>query len=1065
MPFPGTSTLPLIFSGGLNSAVAEYSLDQPNLQTAENAVTAEFGQLDKRTGFVAQPRAIMGGGQISNGEKITTFNNGGGTDELILLDGATIYSYQEEEQVWINRGLVFDTVCTQQKVLNTKIATQSNPNVSSSNNISVYAWEDNRTLPIQSSGVRYSVINQLTNTFIISDNLVFPNSTRPTVISDGYHFYLFYCASSFDVLYNVIPVAAPNTVTQQLISLTSNGYSSTFGEASIAYDAMIYIPRSPADAPGVLLTVVATQSGLIMHSSLTGTVTVDSNTFINCVSICTDQNHNIWITYSDNSAVYCTAYNLNILTDMYVQLFAPITVVTSPAVNLGCCGDRNRGSLNLTCEFVNDPLNNYCNNYIITSKGIHTLIGQIRSVGLASKPFLQDGNVFINTINASVLQATYFTQCLSLGIGFIPGTSTLQAINNSTIQTDFTIVAKHSATNGGVYRTNNILSQCSLVAPDTYLFAGQRKGPFISYESSQASILGVAGYTIGFNNANPFQNVSSNNNLHIVGGVKKIYDGISCVEDNFHLFPELPDGFGCDLSIFTGGGGLSYNPETPDAQYQWIVVYEWTDNYQQVQRSGTSVANSYISTATGQGAILTVPTLRLTDKVSPRSPVSISIYRTLYDGTIFYKITNDSDPLVNDTTVDTLTFTDNLTDADIQQNEILYTSEQLANTAPPSCSLISLYQQRLMINQTEDPKVLWYSQNKFDLSQYNTLALDWNTSFVEGVDSRFGSDITAIGLLDNNLAIFKETSIFLLSGDGPNPLFTAGQFNDAQPLVSDTGCTNPDSLVFLTQTPKTPGGLMFQSKKGIYLLGRDQSLYFIGAPVKKYNYLTINGANILANSNQVVFTSDEGICLVYNYYFDCWSTWTNLPCVSSTVWNDQLVLLTKNGGAMIQDITNTVYQDTYPNDNQSNPQLKIVSPWVKFNGQGNLQGRAVVYNCVLLGQLKEPHNLQIDIAYDYDPAIRETQIISSTVAANRWGNLPIWGNDGQWGGSQFSNYQFMINFKYPRGFYGGGCQSVQLTITDLDPDPSAGYSLNALVFEFMPLPGNYLVPTGNLSGG
>ena len=1052
-PFPGTTQIPFQFQGGIKSDIADVSLDQPFLQSAENAVTSQLGQLDKRTGFTAVPRNIMTGGQLSQGKRVTTFN-----DELIVFDGTTLYSYQDEEQVWINRGLAFSTVNDQQRILNTKIATQSNPDTTTSANISVYAWEDNRNTPgfAASKGVRYSVINQDTNTFIISDQIAFSYGTRPKVITDGYNFYLLCNGSAHHIFYQTIPVDKPNTTSGQFTQVTDQGYSSVPGTASIAYDAMIFIPRTPANQPGKLLTVVATTAGVILNNYYIGTITVDTNPAVTCIATCTDINHNAWVVYSDASKTYCTAYNYNSLTSSWVQLFTPVVVQSTPSANIGISGDKNRGSLNITCEVVNAPLNNFCNNYTVTNKGTVTLVGQIRSVGLVSKPFLSNNNVFVNVINAAVLQATYFTICLSQGIGFIPGTSSLQAINNSTLQTDFTVVSKHSPTNGGNYRNNNILSQCDPIQTGEYLFAGQRKGPFESFNSSQSTTLGVAGYFIGFNNTNPYQTVSSNNNLHICGGVKKIYDGISCVEDNFHLFPELPDGFGCDLSVRGGGGNLSYNSLTPDAQYQYIVVYEWSDNYTQVYRSGPSVANGFIPTQAGQSVLLIVPTLRLTDKVAPRSPIAISIYRTILNGTIFYKITNDNDPIVNDTTVDTLTFLDTASDVSIQSNENLYTGSQLGNTAPPPCSLISLYQNRLMINSNEDPTVLWYTQNKFDLTQYNTLPLDFNTSFVEGVDSRLGKDITAIGLLDNALAIFKKTSIFILQGDGPNALDTSSGFNDAQLIVSDTGCSNPDSLVFLTQTPKTPGGLMFKSDKGIYLLGRDQSLYFIGAPVKKYNYLTINGANLLAESNQIVFTSNEGICLVYNYYFDCWSTWTGLPCVASTVWKNQLVLLLDNGGVMIQSGSNgtiPVYVDTFPNGVQHQISLKFITPWIKFTG---LQGYMCCYNVLLLGTYQSPHVMTCEVAFDLNPSISETASWNSTLAANRWGGLPVWGNDGQWGASGiFSNYQFQINFQNFRS------QAIQLTFSDNNPEYTQGYSLNSLVFEVNPLSGGMRVPNSN----
>jgi hypothetical protein len=534
------------------------------------------------------------------------------------------------------------------------------------------------------------------------------------------------------------------------------------------------------------------------------------------------------------------------------------------------------------------------------------------------------------------------------------------------------------------------------------------------------------------------------------------------VEDNFHYFPEeFTDGNSCAVALALGGN-LTYNPLTVPNSYQYLVVYEWTDNYGQVQRSGPGVAVTVVTTEVGQGAVIVIPTLTITDKVNARSPISISVYRTQDSLPIFYKITDDDDPLVNDTSTDFVTMFDDLSDIDIAANENLYTGSQLANSGPPACSLISLYQNRLFINTTEDQNVLWYSQNKFEQDQYNTLPLDWNTSFTEGVDSRLGNGITAIGLLDNSLAIFKETSIFLLQGDGPNSLDTSGQFNDAQLLVSDTGCNNPNSLVFITQTPKLPGGLLFKSDKGIYLLGRDTSLYYIGSPVEQYNYTTITSANLDAKHNQVIFTTLEGICLVYNYYFDAWTTWganttNNLPAASGTVWQNKLVILTSSGQVLVQDLSGSVYTDTFGVGISYPVQMTVTTPWVKLS---DLQGYMCVYNCLLLGTLQGPHILNVQVAYDYNPSIISSVDINSSVATNRWGSLPIWGSPGMWGDDQFSNYQFQINFTSPHF----RCQAVQLTFTDVDPNPSAGFSMNGLVFEVLSLPGQMRLPAANMAG-
>lgn len=1024
MAFPGTVVIPIEFSGGLNSKVAEFSLQPPNVATADNAIYNKLGQIDTRTGLTAASQNILGGGTIVSGQAVTTFNN-----ELLQLDGSTLYSYDGYNNIWINKGNLFSTINNQIRVTNTKIATQSDPDVDVLNQLQAFLYTDNRPSG-SGAGIRYTLFDNTTNSQIVSDSLIYANGYNSKVIGvpSLNQFNIYYQASDNTIFLNTISATLPNVVSP-FTQIITNG-DLVPGTSYMAYDVVL-TPFSGPLLPAVLYSAV---DGLRVYVGGTSILLVpkplSGPNQIQAISSCISKD-NWWIVYSYHGG---GTYVFNFDTTLITQ------IDSFSAIHIGAIEDIVSDNLNITYEI--DPGNgdpHYLKNAVLGLNNYVAFNAGQQGAGLVSKPFKVNNQIFINTVVQKNLQATYFTQCVTSG---------------------FTAVAKHSPQNAGNYRAAPTLSQCDPDTNGVYTFAGQRKGAFTSFQNAQTVNLGVAGYTTQFNSLNAFNNVSANNNLHIVGGVKKIYDGISCVEDNFHFFPENVDGYGCTVTLINGGN-LTYNPLTQPNSYQYLVVYEWTDNYGQVQRSGPSVPITVITTTTGQGAQLVIPCLNITDKINPRSPVSIAVYRTQDSLPIFYKITNDNDPLVNDVGANFVTYTDLQSDNDIAANENLYTASQLANTAPPACSLISLYQNRIFINSTEDPGVLWFSQNKFEQDQYNTLPLDWNTSFVEGVNSQLGNSITAIGLLDKSLAIFKKDSIFLLQGDGPNALDSNGQFNDASLLVADTGCEVPNSLVFITQTPNSPGGLMFKSPKGIYLLGRDQSIYYIGQQVEQYNNLTITSANLLARKNMVVFTTLEGTALVYNYYFNTWTTWSNLPAISATVWQDQLVILTPTGTVMIQDITDTIYVDTFA-DNVIQPVLRTVTtPWIYMTA---LQGYMCTYNCMVLGELLGPHVLEVKISYDRNPSIVDTVLINSNSAANRWGGLPIWGSPGPWGNTSFANYQFQVNFSNFK------CQAVQLTFTtqvlEIDgvPQYNAAFTLNGLQLEALALPGPARLPAGNMMG-
>ena len=103
--------------------------------------------------------------------------------------------------------------------------------------------------------------------------------------------------------------------------------------------------------------------------------------------------------------------------------------------------------------------------------------------------------------------------------------------------------------------------------------------------------------------------------------------------------------------------------------------------------------------------------------------------------------------------------------------------------------------------------------------------------------------------MDEKLVIFKESAIFYLSGDGPNNLGQQDTFIKPELVSSDIGCININSVVL------TPDGLMFKSKKGIYLLSRSMQLAYIGANVEAFNDLKVSSAIVVPEENQVRFTT------------------------------------------------------------------------------------------------------------------------------------------------------------------------------------------------------------------
>jgi hypothetical protein len=648
----------------------------------------------------------------------------------------------------------------------------------------------------------------------------------------------------------------------------------------------------------------------------------------------------------------------------------------------------------------------------LTLTGTLAAVGTIRSVGLASKAFNINGNIFINTAFESTLQSTYFTIL----------------INGST---DFPIIAKIGANVGGGLRTNGMMSEIPSTSTNVMLFVNLIAGKFISEANINFSLLGINSTTLDFENQDKFLAVTQSNNLMFVGGVLQSYDGVSAVEHGFHIYPEnftaTPQGSGGNLSA---------------GQYQYSVDYEWSDNVGQIQRSSTAVPLT-VTAVLNDKVVLVIPTLRLTAKKGIRPNVTIVIYRTQANLTDFYRVTSTIAPLANNPLVDTVTFTDILSDSDIAGNELIYTTGNvLDNNGPPACSLICLYQNRVIIGGLEDENLLWFSKNKFENDNFNTIPVEFSDQLTIGCDPRGGA-ITAIYPIGLNLVIFKKTCIFILNGDGPNDTGGGTTFPDPQLIASDVGCDNPNAIGLYKD------GLIFKSDKGIYLLGTDLStITYIGAPVEKFNNYGITSCSIIPDTNQIVFTTDGDPALVYDYFFGQWSTWTNHQAQDSDIFDGSFIFVKANGQVFVND-------ETIFTDGGQPISMNLITPNFNFGG---IQSYQSVFRVFLLGTYKGPHTLNIAVAYDYNTDYSEHATITPSSNITTWGSDTTWGTSSPWGGGYFI-YEFRFDFQFPV------CTAIRLQISDSQSsDYNEGFSISALTFEVGVHEGGNRLPAANTVG-
>jgi hypothetical protein len=304
--------------------------------------------------------------------------------------------------------------------------------------------------------------------------------------------------------------------------------------------------------------------------------------------------------------------------------------------------------------------------------------------------------------------------------------------------------------------------------------------------------------------------------------------------------------------------------------------------------TAASTGTETLQTTQTGSVVVDIPTLRLTYKIA--SPVKIVLYRWSVQQEVYYQVTSLALPTLNSTIIDSISFTDTLADSTILGNNIIYTTGGVVEDInAPASNLMTLFDTRLWLVDAEDRNLLWYSKQVIEATPVEMS--DLLTVYIPPTTAAQGSTgpITALSVMDDKLIIFKENAIYYINGAGPDNTGGNSQYSQAIFITASVGCANQQSITMTQQ------GLMFQSNKGIWLLGRDLSTSYIGAPVESFNSALVNSACSVPETNQVRFTMNSGVTLMYDYYYQQWGTFVNVPAISSVIYQSLHTYINSSG--------------------------------------------------------------------------------------------------------------------------------------------------------------------------
>lgn len=1018
------SFVPINFAQGLNTKSDPKQISPGQFLSLTNSVFDKQDLMQKRNGY----------GQLTSlpdnsSTFVTTFNGN------LTAIGDNLRAYSQATSAWVNKGSLLPADLDVLPLYRSTSNQTQCDSVVSPNGLVCTVFID--SIPVNgvlTNEYKYVIADSTTGQNIVSPTFLVPTSG---VVAGAPKVFLL--GNFFIVVYPVL-ISAAYHLQYIAVSTTSPSHVSSPANITSAYDQRtlrsfegtvsnnnLYLAWNASDGGGAIRATFI-DSTLSQHSTV-----VIAGKIGDVVSVAAD---------STNRNIYISFYEI-IGTQGYVAVFdASLHVVTastqviSSGIVLNIASVAQDGNVDLYYEVQNA----YSYDSSIATNLINTVscsqsgsVGSprtvVRSVGLASKAFTYNGDnyflaIYSAPVNSVSYQPTYFL-----------------------INSGGQVTVKLAYSNGGNYLTSGLPSANIVgnVINIPYLVKDQiaavNKTQGVANTQGIYSQTGINLSTITLNSTLNSAEIGAN--LNLSGGILWAYDGYEPTEQGFFVWPDsveasaiadpTPTGdtvsgspdihnLSATTNIVVGmnvsGTGipansmvisingttitinhnatatntattLTFTGNVSAQQYFYQVTYEWSDNQGNVFRSAPSIPVS-VTTTSGHSSIkINIPTLRLTYKIA--NPVQIVIYRWSVAQQTYYQITSVTDPLLNSRSVDSVTYTDIQSDTGILGNNIIYTTGAvLENIGAPACRSLSLFKSRLFLIDAEDPNLLWFSKQVIPGTPVEMSdLLTYNVAPTAGAQGSTGPNRCLAPLDDKNI-VFKRDAIYYFTGTGPDNTGANNDFSEPVFITSTVGCSNQKSIVFI------PAGLMFESDKGIWLLGRDLRTDYIGAPVEALTRgATVQSAVNVPGTNQVRFTMSSGITLVYDYYYGQWGTFTNVPAISSTLYQN-LHTFINSFGQVYQETPGSYLDGTQP------VLMGFLTGWLNLAG---LQGYERAYFFYLLANYLSPHKLQISIAYDYNPSPTQQTMITPDNFTKPWGGEQLWGSGQSWGGNSNTNVE------------------------------------------------------------
>lgn len=934
------SVIPITFTSGVETKSDPKTVLPAKLLRLENAVFTKPGQVAKRNGYTALGTAISDGSTLTAPQMAHGYNN-----ELICADQGVLLSYSSNQDAWTPKGN-YASVELKRSLISEDIGASGMTSVAILGNYALYAWSD-------TTGTSWASVVDLSTGDVLNTRNLFVNGSFVLmdvrcVLLGGTTLCVVYQKGAGE--YGARTVAFPgggviNFSVETVITTNSTGLFDII--PTTTGGAFVY---TQSTGPGI--TVATLSIGLAVTTVNIATTATQN------IAISSTSNNNLWVYWNETtndgsgnltaSSLYYAVYTA-VLTPVLAKTL--IIALGSPyyTSNLMAKGDSATQETLYYGQFITNNHGSkheieYSNYITVTSAGV---IGSPTLFANGVIPFSHPFTVGTKTYAVFYYRSSDITVAIGGNLP-APVQPTYFIVELTNLISPPYVVARFAA---GVASSYNGFLQTHLFTMNVAAFSATKfyfgVGLEVQEFSNPSNFIGglLASFAYSFDFSSENANVAKNVDgvVALNGAVMQLYDGLTCTEFGFHLFPEITN-----LADASTGGNIA------NGTYNYIAIYSWIDDQGNLHQSAPSIPVSVVVADGTSTSAITVSVT--TNYLSQKQNAWVAIFRTQTLGSIYYLVSNPVFVTAANPRLGAIvTFVDTLADATIINNNQAYTypaSPVLENSTPPPSMVMLAHNNRLWFVDSENPNTIWYTKSGTPL-----VGLSPSAFLIDQIDPKFG-DITALAEMDEKLVAGKANGFLVQSGDGADDTGNNSSLSFPQTVPSDVGVTTLKSVI------TTPRGVMFKSPNGIYMLDRSLNVSYIGAEVEAYNAQLITGANLVPGKSQIRFLCSTGLTLVYDYIFNQWSTFTAHTGLSSSTWNSLYVYVTTAGRVFKESLG--VYLD-----NASSFALLLQTSWLAL---GSIQGFQRVRRLIMLGDFvngnSASHNLSIAAAYDFSPTFQ-----------------------------------------------------------------------------------------------